>query len=135
MFDFKIKFTKTNKLENGFPVFVGTRGFFLFVVSLDGALTWVIGTHIGDATKIILKTLEIPVFGSIPISGWLYFDGGEWKIDVNLISVVIPTGGNKGYLYRIFRNIYEDQFFKDLMLNSPPPDQRLSYYHCHFLLN
>ena len=87
-------FTKTSKLENGFTVFSGTGGFLLFVISLDGALVWVIGTVIGVSTTIIMKNPETPVEGLIPTLGWLYLDGGEWIIDASLIVVMIPTGGN-----------------------------------------
>ena len=89
----KIKFSITSKVQNGFPVFIGFGGFFLFVMSLDGSLTWVIGTSIGDASKIILKNTESPVSDLIPSAGWLYLDAGEWKIDELLIFATIPTGG------------------------------------------
>lgn len=40
-----------------------------------------------------MKTLEVPVIGFVPISGWLYLDGEQWKVDETLISVSIPSGG------------------------------------------
>ena len=95
LFDNSIKFMITTKLENGFPICIGTGGFFLFVISLDGALVWVIGTIIGDSSTIIMKNPDTPVEGLIPTLGWLYIDGGEWIIDGSLTVVMIPAIGMK----------------------------------------
>jgi len=93
LFGQSMKFKMMSKQENGFPVFIGTGGFFLYVLSFDGGIFWVIGTLFGDESKIIMKSTELPVLGSIPTHGWLYYDGGAWKMDSYLISVSIPTGG------------------------------------------
>ena len=95
LFDMPIKFRSTTKQENGFSVFISPAGFFLFAIELDGELIWAIGTDIGDASKIIIKSTDTPAQTIIPSVGWLYFDSEEWKIDVTLISVTIPTGGIK----------------------------------------
>ena len=94
LFDFSLKFTITSKQLNGFPVYSGTGGFYLFVILIDGKLTWVIGSDIDNTASIILKSTEVAILGSVrPTLGWLYLKNGEWTNDPSLVIVITPKGG------------------------------------------
>jgi len=80
-----VSFSKTVTIREGFPVYIGQDGSFMWV-NTEGY--WVCGTKLGDASTIYMQNTVAKATETLPSLDWQYREeGGEWIVDSGLVSI------------------------------------------------